>query len=76
MGDQAQTIYFDDYGTKQTIVTSMEIMGQKSETIAITADGYRHFMQANGLGERVAAILHGLNVQDLTELARRALARP
>lgn len=40
MGEQKQTIYFDDYGTKQAIVTSMEMMGQKSESITINADGW------------------------------------
>ena len=40
MGEQAQTIYFDDYGAKQTIVTDVEVMGHKSQTISITADGW------------------------------------
>lgn len=40
MGEQKQTMYFDDYGTKQATVTAVEIMGQKSETISITADGW------------------------------------
>lgn len=40
MGPQKQTLYFDDYGARQAIVTSIEMMGQKSETISIIADGY------------------------------------
>jgi pyruvate,water dikinase len=41
---------------------------------AVTADGYRYFMQSTGLAERIAAILNGLDVTDLAELARRGLA--
>ena len=40
MSEQAQTIYFDEYGAKQTIVTDVEVMGHKSRTISITADGW------------------------------------
>lgn len=40
MGEQKQTMYFDDFGRKQTLVTAMEIMGQKSESITINADGF------------------------------------
>ncbi|MBC8144911.1 MAG: hypothetical protein H7X80_04945 [bacterium] len=42
MGEQHQTIYFDDFGAKQTMVTTMEIMGQKSETVQIHADGWTY----------------------------------
>jgi len=41
---------------------------------AITADGYRYFMQATGIAEKVTTILRGLDVADLAELARRGLA--
>ena len=41
---------------------------------AITADGYRHFMQASGAAERVATLLRGLDVANLAELAERGLA--
>jgi pyruvate, water dikinase len=41
---------------------------------AITADGYKYFMQASGLAERVTTILRGLDVTNLAELAQRGLA--
>jgi hypothetical protein len=40
MGPQKQTIYFDDFGARQAIVTEMEIMGTKSQNIVINADGF------------------------------------
>jgi hypothetical protein len=42
MGDQKQTIYFDDFGAKQAIVTDMDIMGMKSQTVVINADGWSY----------------------------------
>ena len=41
---------------------------------AITADGYRHFLQVTGLNARIAELLGGLQVRDLTALAERGLA--
>ena len=41
---------------------------------AITAEGYRHFMQASGAAETVATLLRGLHVTNLAELAERGLA--
>jgi pyruvate,water dikinase len=41
---------------------------------AVTADGYRHFMQATGLAEEVTTMLRGLQVADLADLAQRGLA--
>lgn len=40
MGEQTVTTYFDDYGAKQATVTVVEVMGTKSETVQITADGW------------------------------------
>ncbi len=37
---------------------------------AITADAYRHFMQASGIGATVTRHLEGLRVADLADLAR------
>jgi pyruvate,water dikinase len=41
---------------------------------AITAEGYRHFMHVSGLAGTVDALLRGLDVSDLHELAERGLA--
>lgn len=38
----AQTLYFDDYGAKEAIETSMEIAGIKSNTVNITKDGFMY----------------------------------
>jgi len=38
---------------------------------AVTADGYRHFLEVAGLRERIASIIQGLNTRDLPELAER-----
>jgi pyruvate,water dikinase len=38
---------------------------------AITATGYRHFLESTGLGERVRSILHGLDTSDLAALRDR-----
>ena len=41
---------------------------------AITADGYRHFMQGAGLAAKVKGLLSGLEVTNLADLADRGLA--
>ena len=41
---------------------------------AITADGYRHFMQGAGLATKVKGLLSGLEVTNLADLAERGLA--
>ena len=41
---------------------------------AVTADGYRHFIQATGLDGKITALLGGLLVDDLANLAERGLA--
>jgi pyruvate,water dikinase len=41
---------------------------------AVTADAYRHFMEATGLARRVPEILAGLQTTDLGDLARRGQA--
>ena len=41
---------------------------------AITADAYRHFMDATGLAATVATLLEGLRVENLADLAQRGLA--
>ena len=41
---------------------------------AITADGYRRFVQASGLDEKIGTILRGLEVGNLADLAQRGLA--
>jgi pyruvate,water dikinase len=41
---------------------------------AVTADGYRHFMQATGLTARIGDLLSGLQVTNLADLAERGLA--
>ena len=41
---------------------------------AITADAYRHFLDATGLAARIPALLNGLRTSDLGDLARRGLA--
>jgi pyruvate,water dikinase len=41
---------------------------------AITADAYRHFMQATGLTTRISDLLSGLQVANLADLAERGLA--
>ena len=40
MGEQKQMTYFDDYGAKQSVVLTMDIMGTKSEKVTINADGW------------------------------------
>jgi hypothetical protein len=40
MDGMKQTIYFDDYGAKQATYTTMEMMGQKTESVQINADGW------------------------------------
>jgi hypothetical protein len=46
MGDQTQTLYWDDYGAKEAryTVVAMEILGQKSksESVEINIDGYKY----------------------------------
>jgi hypothetical protein len=42
MGNQKQTLYFDDYGAKQAIVTDVDVMGMKSQQVVITADGWKY----------------------------------
>ena len=41
---------------------------------AITAAGYRRFLRASGLGEKIAVLLRGFQPTDLSDLARRGLA--
>jgi pyruvate,water dikinase len=41
---------------------------------AVTADGYRHFLRATGLAARIPALLEGLEVGNLADLAQRGLA--
>ena len=41
---------------------------------AVTADGYRHFVQATGLAATIAKLLSGLDVGNLAALAERGLA--
>jgi pyruvate,water dikinase len=41
---------------------------------AVTADGYRYFMQATGLTARIGELLSGLQVANLADLAERGLA--
>jgi pyruvate,water dikinase len=41
---------------------------------AVTADAYRHFMQASGLAGKIADLLQGLQVMNLADLAERGLA--
>jgi pyruvate,water dikinase len=38
---------------------------------AVTAEAYRHFLGLDGLGGRIAAILDGLDVEDVADLAAR-----
>ena len=38
---------------------------------AITADGYRHFLEDSGLDQEIRDILHGLNTGDLSNLRER-----
>jgi pyruvate,water dikinase len=38
---------------------------------AVTADAYRYFLEATGVGERIYEILEGLNTHDIGELRRR-----
>jgi hypothetical protein len=40
MTGMEMTMYFDDYGEKQAMVTKMEMMGTKREQVQITADGF------------------------------------
>jgi pyruvate,water dikinase len=41
---------------------------------AITADAYRYFLEASGVSSRIAALLAGLDVTDLAQLAERGRA--
>src|SRR5687767_8445127 len=41
---------------------------------AVTADGYRHFVQATGLAATIAKLLSDLDVGNLAALAERGLA--
>jgi len=41
---------------------------------AVTADGYRYFMEASGLAQKVTTMLAGLKVTNLADLAERGLA--
>ena|ERR1043165_524087 len=41
---------------------------------AITADGYRYFLQPTGLAMRISDLLRGLDVANLAQLAERGLA--
>lgn len=41
---------------------------------AVTADGYRHFMETTGLAAKVAALLKDLDVTNLADLAERGRA--
>jgi pyruvate,water dikinase len=41
---------------------------------AVTSDGYRYFMRVSGVADEVDTLLHGLDVGDLADLARRGLA--
>ncbi len=36
---------------------------------AVTAEGYRHFLKAGGLDEKIAMLLRGLNTRNLAELS-------
>jgi hypothetical protein len=38
----AQTLYFDDFGAKEAIETSMEVAGIKNNTVNINKDGYMY----------------------------------
>ena len=38
---------------------------------AVTAEGYRHFLQTGGLEEKIAALLRGLDTRNLADLAER-----
>ncbi len=40
MDGMKHTLYFDDYGTRQAIHTTMEMKGQKMENVQIKADGW------------------------------------
>jgi pyruvate, water dikinase len=47
---------------------------QVPDGFAITADAYRHFLDATGLSARIPALLHGMQTGDLADLAQRGLA--
>ena len=41
---------------------------------AITAEAYRHFLDASGLSKQIPSLLEGLNTRDLVDLASRGIA--
>lgn len=70
MGFEAiQTLYFDNYGALEATVTSMEIMGMKTQNVTITKEGYIYTLDLENKTGTKTAIYSGsvINFEDITD---------
>lgn len=69
--DVKQTLYFDDYGTKEAQEVSMEMMGVKMHQVTISKDGFIYTLDMEQkTGTKVAAptgLAQNIDFQNLSE---------